>query len=334
MKLKNILTGALLSVTLASAAFAQEATDELKFSSFLPASTVNNAVSVPAFIERAEALSDGALQIKLYAGGSLVSGGEVQLKIVQDGIADIAEIPIPYTPGRIEGMDVFELPNLARSNSDGSLATLALIEEGKITGLDDLVVLGVLQAGPYFIHTSEEIGSLRDLRGKKLRVSGQMQAQIVSRLGAVPVSNIPATGLAENISRGLIDGALVDTGNLYNFGIGDLVHYHVTNLPLGSFTVLWAMSRERYESLSPKSREAIDALRGEWFTEVLGANMDKQTDEVTARLEASGDHHFVAFSEADMERADKVLQQVVDNWVAADPDNADTLEAAKANLGE
>ena len=171
-----------------------------------------------------------------------------------------------------------------------------------IDGLDDLVVLGVLQAGPYYIHTKDEIASLRDLRGKKLRVSGQTQAQIVSRLGAVPVSNIPATGLAENISRGLIDGALVDTGNLYNFGIGDLVHYHVTNLPLGSFSVLWAMSKDRYNSLSEDSRKALDEMRGEWFTTVLGSNMDKQTADVTKRLEALDDHHFVKLSDKDLKR--------------------------------
>lgn len=334
MTVRKFVAGALLSVGLAATGFAQEATDELKFSSFLPASTVNNAVSVPEFIARAEELSGGALAIRLYAGGSLVSGGEVQLKMVQDGIADIAEIPIPYTPGRIKGLDVFELPNLAQTNSDGSLATIRMLDEGVVQGMDDLVVLGVLQAGPYFIHTKDEIAGLRDLRGKKLRVSGQMQAQIVARLGAVPVSNIPATGLAENISRGLIDGALVDTGNLYNFGVGDLVHYHVTNLPLGSFSVLWAMSRDRYDSLSDESKKAIDELRGEWFTTVLGQNMDKQTADVTARLEEAGDHHFVEFSAEDIEQANGVLQQVVDGWIAADPANADIHEAAKAALGQ
>lgn len=334
MKLSNILAGTILSIGIASVALAQDAVDELKFSSFLPASTVNNAVSAPELIKRADELSEGALQIKLYAGGSLVSGGEVQLKMVQDGIADIAEIPIPYTPGRIKGLDVFELPNLAQNNSDGSMATMKMIADGKIAGLEDLVVLGVLQAGPYFIHTKDEITSLRDLRGKKLRVSGQMQAQIVTRLGAVPVSNIPATGLAENISRGLIDGALVDTGNLYNFGVGDLVHYHVTNLPLGSFAVVWAMSRERYDGLSETSRAALDQLRGEWFTGVLSQNMDKQTADVTARLQSEGEHVFVVLSDEDLARANEVLQQVVEAWVSGDPGNADILAAAQAELGQ
>lgn len=252
--LKKIAVAAMLMATPAAA----QDTVTLKYSSFLPATTVNNAKSAPALVARADELSGGTLKIDLYPGGALVSGGEVQLKLVQDGVADIAEIPLPYTPGRVNGLEVFELPDMALTNSDGSLASLRLIDAGLISGMDDLIALGMLQAGPYYIHMREPITTLADLRGKKLRVSGQTQAQIVSRLGAVPVSNIPATSLAENVSRGLIDGALVDTGNLYNFGVGDLLKYHVTNLPLGSFAVLFGMSKERYDGLPEQARAAID----------------------------------------------------------------------------
>ncbi|WP_319532280.1 TRAP transporter substrate-binding protein [uncultured Cohaesibacter sp.] len=330
MKLKHLVAAAILGLSATSMAQAEPQT--LKFSSFLPATTVNNAVSAKAFMQRAEELSDGELKVELYPGGSLVSGGEVQLKTVMDGVADMAEIPIPYTPGRIQGLDVFELPNLAEDNSDGSLATLDLINNGHIKGLEDLVVLGVLQAGPYYIHTAKEISSLADLRGKKLRVSGQTQAQIVARLGAVPVSNIPANGLAENISRGLIDGALVDVGNLYNFGIGDLVHYHVTNLPLGSFTVMWAMTKARYDSLSPKAKAAIDEMRGTWYTTELGKNMDMQTASVTERLKSEGEHTFIELSDQDLKKAESVLDKVVKSWVDKSEGNADILAAARASL--
>jgi TRAP-type C4-dicarboxylate transport system substrate-binding protein len=328
--LKSLLAA---TAFLAAPAFAQE-TVTLKYSSFLPATTVNNALSAPALAARLDELTEGALKVDLYPGGSLVSGGEVQLKLVLDGVADIAEIPLPYTPGRVTGLDVFELPNMAQSNSDGALASISLIEQGVIGGMDDLIALGMLQSGPYYIHTKDEISSLDDLRGKKLRVSGQTQAQIVSRLGAVPVSNIPATAMAENVSRGLIDGALVDTGNLYNFGVGDLLTYHVTNLPLGSFAVLFGLSKAKYDTLSPEAQAAIDSVKGEWYTSVLGGNMDQQTQDVVARLDASGTHHFVTLSDDDLARADKVLAQVVEKWVEKAPENAGILEAARAALGQ
>lgn len=332
MTIRKLVAAMAIGLALTGTAVAEPQT--LKFSSFLPATTISNAKTVPEFIKKAEELSGGDLKVDFYPGGSLVSGGDVQLKIVLDGVADIAEIPVPYTPGRIQGLDVFELPNLAQTNSDGSLASAKLIEDGLIKGLDDLVVIGILQAGPYYIHTVDKIEKLSDLRGKKLRVSGQTQAQIVTRLGAVPVSNIPATGLAENISRGLIDGALVDVGNLYNFGIGDLVHYHVTNLPLGNFTVLWAMKKERYESLSPKAKAAIDELRGKWFTTLAGQNMDAQTSAVMDKLKAAGGHTFVSFDDAELKRSEKVLETIVKAWTDKAQGNADLLKAARADLGK
>ena len=184
--MKNLMKFVAVAMLTALPALAEE-TVTLKYSSFLPASTVNNARSVPALIAKLDELSDHTLKIEHYPGGALVSGGEVQMKLVQDGVADIAEIPIPYTPGRINGLDVFELPNLALSNSDGALASLKLIDAGLIEGMDDLIAIGMLQSGPYYIHTKKPVARLADLRGMKLRVSGKMQAQIVSRLGAVPV---------------------------------------------------------------------------------------------------------------------------------------------------
>lgn len=328
-KLAKFVTAAMLMATPVLA----EDTVTLKYSSFLPAATVNNALSAPALVAKADELSGGTLKIELYPGGSLVSGGEVQLKLVQDGVADIAEIPIPYTPGRISGLDVFELPNLAKSNSDGALASIKLIEDGLIGGMDDLAALGMLQSGPYYIHTKDPIENLADLRGLKLRVSGKTQAQIVSRLGAVPVSNIAANAMAENVSRGLIDGALVDTGNLYNFGVGDLLKYHVTNLPLGSFAVLFGMSKARYDSLPEQAKSAIDQIKGEWYTTELGRNMDQQTADVTARLEAAGDHHFVELSAEDLAHADEVLAEVAEDWEARSDANPAILAAARAALG-
>lgn len=329
-KLMNFVGAALM---LAAPAFAEDAVT-LKYSSFLPAATISNSISAPALVAKADELSGGTLKIELYPGGSLVSGGEVQLKLVQDGVADIAEIPIPYTPGRINGLDVFELPNLAQSNSDGALASIKLIDAGLIDGMDDLIALGMLQSGPYFIHTEDPIATLADLRGLKLRVSGKTQAQIVSRLGAVPVSNIPATAIAENVSRGLIDGALVDTGNLYNFGVGDLLKYHVTNLPLGSFAVLFGMSKSRYDSLPDQAKSAIDQLKGEWYTTELGRNMDQQTTDVTARLEEAGDHHFVELSAEDLAKANEVLEQVSQDWAARSDKHTEILAAAHAALGK
>lgn len=310
---------ALSAILSTSLAMAEEV--KLKIVSFLPATTISNSESVPALREKLEELSNGELTLEHYPGGSLGSDGRMQLKLIEDGVADIAEVPLPYAPGRVKGLDVYELPGLSKSNSDGSLMSNELIEKGYISGLEDFVVLGVLQAGPYQLHLKESFDSIKGLRGRKIRVSGAMQAGLVKQLGAVPVANIPANKISENIHRGLLDGALVDMGNVYNFGLDEDAKYHVVNLPLGSFTVIYPMLRKRYESLPANARQAVDAVRSEWFTKVLGQNMDKQAEQVFNRLSADPSHHMIELSDDDLQTMERGFKSMHQRWTKKNETN-------------
>lgn len=312
----------LLASAFALAFNAQADTVTLKYASFLPATTSNNSVTLPKVKEKLEAESGGTLSMEFFPGGTLGAGAKTQMRLVMNGGADAAEIPVPYNPGRIGGIDVFELPGLAKDNSDASLITMKLIESGEISGLDKFVVLGALQAGPYLIHSKTPVAKLADLEGKRIRVSGAVQSDIAKAFKAVPVANIPANQIAENLSRNLIDAALVDMGNVYNFGIQDETKYHVTNLPLGSFAVLFLMSKDTYAKLDDKQKAALDAVRGEWFTKTVGSDMDAQTANVEKRLREDGSHHFIELPADDLDNAKTLLQQVSDAWVKQNDANA------------
>ena len=144
------------------------------------------------------------------------------------------------------------------------------------------------------VNTDEKtpIAKLDDLKGKRIRVSGAVQSDVVKAFGGVPVANIPATQIAENLSRNLLDGALVDMGNVYNFSIQDETLYHVTNLPLGSFAVLFLMNKDRYAALDDAQKKAVDAVRGEWFTKTVGADMDAQMHDIENRLRIGGEREI------------------------------------------
>lgn len=303
----------------------------LKYASFLPASTSNNAITLPKVKDKLEKASNGTLTVEIYAGGTLGAGAKTQMRLVQSAVADAAEIPIPYTPGRIQGLDIFELPNVVKNNTDHSLLTLKLIQDGDITGLDKFVVLGALMAGPYLIHSKVPVEKLADLKGKRVRVSGAVQADMVKAFGAVPVANIPANQVAENLSRNLVDAALVDMGNVYNFGIQDETKYHVTNLPLGSFQVLFLMNKDTYNKLDDAQKKAVDEVAGEWFTQTVGGDMDAQMHVVEDKLKADGSHHFVEFSAEDLKTAEEKLQGIVDKWIKQNPKNAELYKKVKVN---
>lgn len=303
----------LLGTTLAGVAFAQDPI-VIKFASAFPPQSKTNSVTVPAFIKAVEEASEGTIKIEHYPGGTLGPNPTTQLKLVEDGIVDIAEVVASYTPARFKELEMFELPFVFDSTREASLTAWALYEKGLLSGFDNLELVGIAEVGPYLVHTSKEVATPDDLRGVKMRAGGAVQGAVVQGLGGVAVGGMPAPQIAENISRGVIGGSLMDMGNLYNFRIADATYYHVVNVPLGNVAVLFPMNKAKYDSLPEKAKAAFDKVRGEWFTTVLAENLDKQNEETQAKLAADDKHHLVEFSEEDVQSVADRLASIKDRW--------------------
>lgn len=320
-------TWLVFAIFIAGTASAQS--DQLKFGDFLPASTITNSVIIPEFIEKVAMLSGNQLVIKHYPGGILGSGGKAQLSLVEKGVLDIAEVVTTYTPGRIKGLEVLELPYLFTNERDGAMMAQYLGNQGLLEGTESLKILGFQEVGPYIIHSAKKIEKLNDIKGLKFRVVGAAQAEIIRRLGGVPVGNITATQIAENLHRGVIDGVLMDMGNVYNFNMNDITKYHVTNLYLGGNAIIFPMTVKKYNQLSPQSQHALNEVSQGWFTTLLGAETQKQSQQAYAQMQADGGHYFIEFSQTDLDEIQVILDDYRDEWLAQDPKNQQLYDAIK-----
>jgi TRAP-type C4-dicarboxylate transport system substrate-binding protein len=276
--------------------------------------SVNNRVSVPAFAEAVNEASNGALVIEHYPGGTLGSGPVQQLSMVENGVVDIAEVVTAYSPGRFPELSIFELPFLAENNVEAGLAAYAMYEDGLLSDFDDLMLAGIIISGPYGISTKQPIASLADLEGLRLRAAGPIQTAMVQALGAVPVGNVPAPQIAENISRGLIDGALMAPGNLFNFRITDAATHHLFDLDLGSVAVIFPIRRSTYDAMSADAQAAFDQYAGEWLTRTLGENLDLQEAETIAAIAGDGTQTIHSWSDEDIATARERLAGVAAEW--------------------
>jgi TRAP-type C4-dicarboxylate transport system substrate-binding protein len=297
----------------ASLAVAQEPV-VLKFASAFAPASKNNSVTVPAFIKAVEEASGGTLKIEHYPGGTLGANPTTQLKLVEDGVVDIAEVVASYTPGRFPELEMFELPFVFDNTREASLTAWSLYEKGLLTGYDNLELVGIGEVGPYFLHTSKEVTKAADISGLKLRAGGAVQGAVVEAIGGVAVGGMPAPQIAENISRGVIDGTLMDAGNLFNFRIADVANYHVINIPLGNVAVLFPMNKAKYDSLPAEAKAAFDKVRGAWFTTVLAENLDEQNAETLEKLKADNKHQLVEFSAEDVKSIEQKLSTIKDRW--------------------
>ena len=330
------LSAAVMCGTLVSA----QETVTLRWASFVSPKSTNNAESVPNWIKAVEEASEGTLKIEHYPGGTLGKGPVQQLAMVESGVTDIAEVVVAYSPGRFPELSVFELPFLVENNVEAGLAAWKMYEKGLLSDFDDLMLVGLIVSGPYGISTKEPIESIDDLAGKRLRAGGPIQTAMVSSLGAVPVGNVPATQIAENISRGLLDGALMAPGNLYTFRIADAAEHHLFDLKLGSVAVIFPMRRDKYESLPPKAKAAFDKFSGAWLTKELGHGLDRQEAGAIAKLKENN-HTIHSWSDDAVADAKEKLATVVADWDKPDANGVNlyrevltAIEEARADLAD
>jgi len=123
--IKKIIRGTVLAsiATLASfTATASFAETTLRFASFEPPVAFLTKNVFTPWAKQVGDASKGTIKVKIYSGGTLGRSPAQQLKLVEDGVADIAWVIPGYTPGRFQEGTVGELPFLVQSSEAGSNA--------------------------------------------------------------------------------------------------------------------------------------------------------------------------------------------------------------------
>lgn len=309
--MKQILLAIAVFMT-ATAVHAETTT--LKFATFLPAQTPFVTQALEPWIADVEAASEGMVKIDLYAGASLVRHPDKYFDAVRAGIAEIGFIVGAYTPGQFPDERLLELPMSADDPYQGSVSMWRLYEQGMTRGYEELKVLGFLTNGPNALLLTEPVGELADVSGKKLRVSGSAQTDIVSALSGVPISNVPATQAAEGMSRGLVDGTLSTWTAAAAFRT-DKVAKQAIEYPLGYTVIMIAMNKAAWEQLPEVAKSAFDQHSGEAFSARMGTVETKLNSGMRSRFAADGEREIRTLDDAEREEWNALFQPVIDTWL-------------------
>lgn len=286
------------------------------------------------FVDAVNKEGRGRVRIEPYFSGRLGSLAE-QSHVVRDGAADIGYVIPPYERAAFPDASVIELPGLYKDAAEATRVFTKLVGSGVMRGFDDFFVIGVFASEPETIHSRPPLVSLAELRGKRIRVNNQIEAEIMSKLGAKPTF-IPINHTADEISAGRIDGALVPPAPMMEFGIGRVAPYHYL-LQTSCVPQALLMNRKRFETLPADVQAIIRKHSGTWFVD----NYDRINEAATAlimnQLESDSRRRVTVPSKADMKTADAVFRSIVDGYAALSPHNAELVEAARAavaNLNE
>lgn len=292
---------------------------KLKFSSFEPPMANITANVLTPLAKEATAASKGSLQIDMFAGGTLGRNPLQQLKLVTDGVADVGWVVLPYTPGRFDDTEIVGLPFVTSNATEASVALHRLYAEGTLVGFEGLKMLAVGATPPVVIHANKPVRLPADLKGKRVRASGDHLTRVIEALGGAPVQ-VGGGQIAESLSRGVVDMTLNNWGFVGDFKVNEVSSQHL-DLPLGAVAVGIVMRQDRFDALPPEARSALEGASGEALARKLGQAFDRQEKEVRARVSASGRNTVTTPSEAEVAEWRKVIDPVNESWRTAKPRN-------------
>ena len=285
----NLTTAAVIAGFLATPALAEE----LRFSSFEPPVAFLTAKVFPAWGKAVEDATKGEVTVKIYYGGTLGRSPAQQLKLVEDGVADLAFIVPGYNPCVFPGVTVGELPFVVTSAKAGSQAMWSVFEQGLLDGdFDKYKIIGLFTTSPQFVASKPAIHQPADMKGLNFRASSPNLLVAIEQMGAVAVGGITGPTIAESISRGVIEGSFNEWNAIKSFRVGEAIE-NVLEVPMGTSPLMVVMTKSKYEGLSDQARAGIDAVSGAAFATAFGEAFDGSNAAARADYAAKGvDFHL------------------------------------------
>jgi TRAP-type transport system periplasmic protein len=305
---------------------------ELKLAFFTSDRSMSYIAAVKPFIDAVNTEAKGTIEIVLHSGGVLGREIAQQPQVVLDGVADIAFIVPGYTPDRFPDNEVIELPGLSRDMREAASVYSGLIAAHALRGYEDFFVIGAFVTEPETIHSRLPIGSIDDLKGKRIRVNNPGESAVLEKLGAVPVL-MQITQVAAAISSGAIDGAAISRTPLSDYGIKRVATNHYFLRTSGAPLAL-VMNRKKLEALPPAAQDIIRKYSGKWAADRFADTYEVSDRKVMEQLESDPQRRVIFPSQSDIERARLIYQSAINEWAGKSPRNRELLSTAEAEIAK
>jgi TRAP-type C4-dicarboxylate transport system substrate-binding protein len=321
----RVIAGVVLATIAAAAPVAAQPV-VLKLNSPAPPRSYLHPNVFDPWLEAVEKDSGGTLKIEKFYGGTL-GNFAVTYDRVLDGVADIGWTLSALTGGRFKQQDVAALPFETRDANESAAALQGIFDKG-VTAKEfaQVKLLGFWAFPNAALHTKEPIRSMDDLKGRKLTVSNAISARMAVLLGATPITMRPDE-VYQAVSRGVADGAMMPFTGMATFKIQEVAKLHL-DIALGADTAIVFMNKQRYDSLPPQAKAAIDKHAGIVLSRRAGRGTQEEWERARDIVKAN-----VSTVTPEQEKQWKAaLDPVVKEWAQSTPDGARVLEAFRAEV--
>lgn len=291
----------------------------LKLHHFLgPKAPSHSKVLVP-WAKAIEDETRGRVKIEIYPSMSLGGAPPQLFRQAADGIVDIIWTVNGYTPGLFPRSEIFELPTIFTNDIVATnLAMRDLFEEFLAPEYKAVHVLfNHVHAGQAIHMAAVPVRTPNDTKGKKLRVPGPTGNAVVEAMGAIPVT-MPVPDLPQALSTRAVDGALIPWEIIPALQLQESTKYQIegpNNHRFGTTTFQVSMNKARWDSLSGDIKAAFTKHSGEDWLRQAG-RIWRENDDHGIKLAVDKGNEYIVLSEQEMAAFNKVLEPVVDRWIA------------------
>jgi len=319
--MKKILTSLLATAAMMPAASAAEDLSVVGSWSSLP---LHQQFEAPFWQTTLPDASGGTIETTVTTHNQMNLGvGEV-FRLLGQGVFDVGMTVADYAVAdapELEGLDVPLVAMTADKAHAAVEAARPMVEEIFETRFN-AKVLAIAPYPPQVVFCNAEVGSLDDLKDKKIRASGRMTAKFLEALGAegitVAFSEVPGA-----LQKGVVDCAVTGAGSGYSAGWWE-VSTHLLPIPLGGWDpVVTAINLDKWNSLSEETQGLIESrIAAEFEAPAWVAAEGALANDIaclTGKGECtSGDARsmvLVEASDGDIERARQILEtEVLPEW--------------------
>ena len=239
----------------------------LKLSSWLPAQHSLNP-AFQAWADDLKAASGGTINSTLFPSEQLGKAFD-HYDMAKDGIADFTYVNPGYQPGRFPIFSALSLPFLINNAKAGSAAMDAWYRPYAAKEMKDVHFCFAFAHDPGTFHSRKKILLPSDVKGLKVRPATATIGQMITLLGGTNVQ-ASAPESRDMLERGVAEAITFPWGSLSLFGIDKVVKFHM-DTPLYVTPFIWAMNKDKYESMSPAQKKAVDSHCTSEWAEIVGS---------------------------------------------------------------
>ena len=284
--------------------------------------------------------SKGAITADVKGFNEMGLKGPEVLRLMSQGVIEMGATVLAYLAAddpTNEAVDIAGLVTdveIARKVTEASKPMYEKLFREKF----GVKLLGISTYPAQVAYCNAEIKSLADLKGKKVRVGGRSQAELIEALGGTPVT-MAFGEVVPALQNKVVDCGITGTlsGNLAKW---HEVTTHLLALPLSWGQIAYAAQQKSWDKLDPRVRSLIETEvkgleKSIWDAAALhtaqGYSCNSGVDD--CKLGQKGKMKLVIASDADKALLKKIVNDtMIPKWSARAP--AESIAAFNEGIGK